>query len=194
MVYNRGQRADFDNWAQRGNRGWGYVDILPYFKRSERRIGGDDDAVPWPRGRIPVTDMDWIHPVSEAFIAGAAGMGIPRNPDYNGASQAGRRLFPARHPQRLAARRGAHVPASRAPSRQSGSAHRCACRGDPAGRQARDRRALHPRSRPHQPCGAGAARGDRQRRHRQHRQAAADLRHRARRRCCSPSARRCCTS
>src|SRR4051812_13125469 len=39
MIYNRGQRADFDNWAQRGNRGWGYADVLPYFKRSERRIG-----------------------------------------------------------------------------------------------------------------------------------------------------------
>jgi choline dehydrogenase len=89
MVYNRGQRADFDNWAQRGNRGWGYVDILPYFKRSERRVGGDDTLFHGREGAIPVTDMDWIHPVSEAFIAGAVGMGLPRNPDYNGASQAG---------------------------------------------------------------------------------------------------------
>jgi len=89
MVYNRGQRADFDNWAQRGNRGWGYVDILPYFKRSERRIGGGDALFRGREGNIPVTDMDWIHPVSEAFIAGAVGAGIPRNPDYNGASQAG---------------------------------------------------------------------------------------------------------
>ena len=39
MVYNRGQRADFDHWAQFGNRGWGFDDLLPYFKRSERRIG-----------------------------------------------------------------------------------------------------------------------------------------------------------
>ena len=39
MIYNRGQRADFDNWAQRGNRGWSYTDVLPYFKRTERRIG-----------------------------------------------------------------------------------------------------------------------------------------------------------
>jgi choline dehydrogenase len=89
MVYNRGQRADFDNWAQRGNRGWGYVDILPYFKRSERRIGGDDTPFHGRDGAIPVTDMDWIHPLSEAFIAGAVGTGIPRNPDYNGAGQEG---------------------------------------------------------------------------------------------------------
>ncbi len=89
LIYNRGQPADLDNWAQRGNRGWGYADALPYYKRSERRIGIADDAV---RGRdqgIPVTDMDWISPLSEAFIAGAVGMGIPRNPDYNSGDQAG---------------------------------------------------------------------------------------------------------
>src|SRR5256886_6151764 len=39
-IYNRGQRHDFDTWAQYGNRGWGYADVLPYFKRMERRIGG----------------------------------------------------------------------------------------------------------------------------------------------------------
>ena len=89
MVYNRGQRADFDNWAQRGNRGWGYIDILPYFKRTERRIGGVPDAYHGRDGNIPVTDMDWVHPINEAFIEGAVGMGLPRNPDYNGASQAG---------------------------------------------------------------------------------------------------------
>lgn len=89
MIYNRGQPGDFDNWAQRGNRGWGYADVLPYFRRTERRIGYGDDQV---RGRdqgIPVTDMDWIHPVSEAFIAGCIGAGIPRNPDYNSGDQAG---------------------------------------------------------------------------------------------------------
>ncbi|MDP9095303.1 MAG: GMC family oxidoreductase N-terminal domain-containing protein [Pseudomonadota bacterium] len=88
MVYNRGQPADLNNWAQRGNRGWGYDDVLPYYKRSERRIGGGGER----RGRsggVPVTDMDWIHPLSEAFIAGCVGMGIPRNPDYNSGDQAG---------------------------------------------------------------------------------------------------------
>jgi choline dehydrogenase len=83
MVYNRGQRADFDSWAQRGNRGWGYVDVLPYFKRGERRIGVADDRIHGRDGSVPVTDMDWIHPVCEAFIAGAVGAGIPRCADYN---------------------------------------------------------------------------------------------------------------
>src|SRR5919206_3386667 len=62
MIYNRGQPADFDSWAQRGNRGWSYADVLPYFRRSERRIGFGEERV---RGReadgIPITDMDWIH-------------------------------------------------------------------------------------------------------------------------------------
>ncbi|HME22080.1 MAG TPA: GMC family oxidoreductase N-terminal domain-containing protein [Acetobacteraceae bacterium] len=83
MIYNRGQRADLDSWAQRGNRGWGYVDMLPYYKRTERRIGVADDRIHGREGNLPVTDIDWIHPICEAFIAGAVGMGIPRCVDYN---------------------------------------------------------------------------------------------------------------
>ncbi len=90
MIYNRGQRADLDSWAQRGNRGWGYVDMLPYYKRTERRIGIADDRIHGHEGNLPVTDIDWIHPICEAFIAGAVGMGIPRCVDYNsGDRQAG---------------------------------------------------------------------------------------------------------
>ncbi|GAC1345369.1 MAG: GMC family oxidoreductase N-terminal domain-containing protein [Acetobacteraceae bacterium] len=89
MVYNRGQPADLNTWAQRGNRGWGYDDMLPYYRRTERRIGRGDDAKRGREGGIPVTDMDWIHPVSEAFIAGAIAAGIPRNDDYNSGDQAG---------------------------------------------------------------------------------------------------------
>jgi choline dehydrogenase len=89
MVYNRGQPADFNNWAQRGNRGWGYADILPYFKRGERRIGLADERLHGREGNIPVTDMDWFHPVCTAFMDGAVGMGIPRNADYNDGEQEG---------------------------------------------------------------------------------------------------------
>ena len=90
MVYNRGQRADFDSWAQRGNRGWGYVDVLPYFKRTEQRIGVADDRIHGRVGALPVTDMDWFHPVCEAFMVGAQELGIPRCEDYNsGDNQAG---------------------------------------------------------------------------------------------------------
>ena len=88
-IYNRGQRLDYDGWAQRGNRGWGYADVLPYFKRLERRIGEGDDTFRGREGGLTVTDIDQYHPLSEAFIAGAMSLGIPRNPDYNGESQLG---------------------------------------------------------------------------------------------------------
>ncbi len=88
-VYNRGQRLDFNSWSQYGNRGWGYSDVLPYFRRLENRIGGGDPTFRGKDGGLAVTDIDWIHPLCEAFIEGATTLGIPRNPDYNGTRQEG---------------------------------------------------------------------------------------------------------
>lgn len=89
LVFNRGQSADYDQWADMGNRGWSHAELLPYFKRMERRIGPGDDALRGRDGELPVTDIDWIHPITEAFIAGAVNAGIARNPDYNGERQEG---------------------------------------------------------------------------------------------------------
>ncbi|MGD9806674.1 MAG: GMC family oxidoreductase [Hyphomicrobiaceae bacterium] len=88
-IYNRGQRMDFDSWAQQGNRGWGYFDVLPYFKRCEQRIGPGDDTFRGRSGQLQVTDFDYRHPLADAFIAGAQEIGIPRNSDYNGERQEG---------------------------------------------------------------------------------------------------------
>ncbi|MGW9331771.1 GMC family oxidoreductase [Bosea sp. NPDC055594] len=88
-VYNRGQGADFDSWAQKGNTGWSYADVLPFFKRSERRVGSGEEEARGRSGPLPVTDIDWQHPLCAAFVEGVAALGIPRNPDYNGGSQAG---------------------------------------------------------------------------------------------------------
>jgi choline dehydrogenase len=88
-IYNRGQSMDFDTWAQLGNRGWGYADVLPYFRRMERRIGEGDAVFRGRDGALAVTDIDWRHPLCDAFIAGAVASGIPRNPDYNGKAQEG---------------------------------------------------------------------------------------------------------
>ena len=93
-IYNRGQRLDFDGWAQRGNRGWGYSDVLPYFRRTERRIASagaakGDETFRGSEGNLPITDLEWRDPLCEAFIEGAVQMGIPRNRDYNGTMQAG---------------------------------------------------------------------------------------------------------
>ena len=88
-IYNRGQRMDFNNWAQRGNRGWGYADVLPYFRRCETRIGGGDDTFRGRDGNMRITDLNYAHPLCDAFMEGAGEIGIPRNPDYNGVKQEG---------------------------------------------------------------------------------------------------------
>jgi len=88
-IYNRGQRHDFDTWAQYGNRSWGYADVLPYFRRLERRIGEGDATYRGRDGALAVTDINWRDPLCEAFIAGAMSLGIPRNRDYNGVTQEG---------------------------------------------------------------------------------------------------------
>jgi choline dehydrogenase len=93
MVYNRGQRADFDVWAQMGNRGWGFDDLLPYFNRSETRITDGPASQRGQSGELPITDSDWINPLAEAFLDAAAGAGIPRAPDYNSGFQFGSGYF-----------------------------------------------------------------------------------------------------
>ena len=88
MIYNRGQRGDYDNWAQQGNAGWSYDDVLPYFRRSEQRIAGDDKY----RGRegpLTVTDPVVDHPLCASFVQAANELGIPEVADYNGAAQDG---------------------------------------------------------------------------------------------------------
>ena len=89
MVFVRGQAQDFDTWAQYGNRGWSYADVLPYFRRLERRIGAGEDEFRGRDGSLTVTDIGWRDPLCDAFIAGAVSLGIPRNPDYNGRTQEG---------------------------------------------------------------------------------------------------------
>ena len=87
-LYVRGQARDYDGWAQMGNRGWSYAEVLPYFRRSEDRSCGAD-AYRGAGGPQHVSDIHERHPVCEAFIEGAQELGLPLNPDYNGASQEG---------------------------------------------------------------------------------------------------------
>ena len=89
LVYNRGQKEDFDGWEALGNPGWSYADVLPYFQRNEMRVGSGDPDYRSDAGLLPVTDLEWIHPICEQFIEGAQELGISRNPDYNGAMQQG---------------------------------------------------------------------------------------------------------
>ena len=88
-IFNRGTAGDFDHWAQRGNLGWGYADVLPYFKSLESFSGDDPDDRRGRSGPQRVTPTDWRHPLVDAFMDGAESLGIPRNPDYNGKTQEG---------------------------------------------------------------------------------------------------------
>ena len=84
---------DFDVWAQMGNRGWSYAEVLPYFKRNECRRGEGDDTFRGREGRYVIEDLDWPHPLCEAFMEGAVQNRIPENSDYNGESQEGVGFF-----------------------------------------------------------------------------------------------------
>ncbi len=88
LLYVRGQGRDYDHWRQLGNAGWSYADVLPYFKRSEDQERGAD-AWHGTGGPLSVSDMRVRRDVCDAFIAGAAEIGIPRNDDINGARQEG---------------------------------------------------------------------------------------------------------
>jgi choline dehydrogenase len=88
MVYIRGGAADFDEWESLGNPGWGYRDVLPYFKRSEDNERGADEYH-GVGGPVGVSDGRSGLPVIEAFLEAAVQAGHPLNDDFNGASQEG---------------------------------------------------------------------------------------------------------
>ncbi|MBV9553371.1 MAG: GMC family oxidoreductase N-terminal domain-containing protein, partial [Alphaproteobacteria bacterium] len=89
MAFVRGQAQDFDTWAQMGNRGWSYAEVLPFFKRMETYEGGGDDRFRGRNGPLRVTNPPPAEPIFRALIEAAGQVGIPHNPDYNGASQEG---------------------------------------------------------------------------------------------------------
>ncbi|MEM1306167.1 MAG: GMC family oxidoreductase N-terminal domain-containing protein, partial [Pseudomonadota bacterium] len=92
LLYVRGQREDYDHWAQLGNRGWSYDDVLPLFKRSERHEDGADDFH-GADGGLSVSTIRATSKIAEAFIDAAVEMGVPRTEDFNGARQEGAGYF-----------------------------------------------------------------------------------------------------
>ncbi len=88
MIYIRGDAKDYDDWAAQGCAGWGYADVLPYFRKSERndRIA---DAFHGADGPLSVTDIPHHHPLNSAFVRAAQQAGIAYNHDFNGAAQLG---------------------------------------------------------------------------------------------------------
>ena len=127
MVFVRGAAEDFDNWRAAGNPGWGFDDVLPYFRKLETHARGES---PWhgDKGPIHVTPMRGAtHPVSDAFLAGCDELGLPLNEDFNGATIEGAGVYdvntrrgqrshssaeylrPALKRQNLSIERGAHA-------------------------------------------------------------------------------------
>ena len=82
LAYVRSQPEDFDHWAQLGNRGWAYDDVLPYFKRSESWVGGED-AVRGGRGPLRVSRQVETPVLCEALIEAGTQIGLERREDIN---------------------------------------------------------------------------------------------------------------
>ncbi len=96
MVYIRGQREDYDAWAAEGNAGWGYDDVLPYFKRSEHNERGAD-AFHGTGGPLNVMDLRSPNRHSPDFTEAARQAGFPANTDFNAEDQEGVGLYQVTH-------------------------------------------------------------------------------------------------
>ena len=89
MVYTRGNKRDYDNWAALGNPGWSYQDVLPMFKRAENNECFGADAYRGVNGPLNVCYLRSPSSLNQAFYQACEEQGIPRTPDYNGAQQYG---------------------------------------------------------------------------------------------------------
>ncbi len=88
MIYMRGHPSDYEHWAAEGNEGWGWDDVLPWFKRAEHNERGAD-AFHGTGGPLNVMDLRSPNPLLAAFIEAGRQAGFPINTDFNGASQEG---------------------------------------------------------------------------------------------------------
>ncbi len=92
MIYVRGNRSDYDGWAALGNKGWSYEEILPFFLRSEHHEQAEqmDEGYHGTKGELNITlPIRFRTPYVDAFLQSCSKVGIPMNPDYNGAQQKG---------------------------------------------------------------------------------------------------------
>ncbi|MEJ8859613.1 GMC family oxidoreductase N-terminal domain-containing protein [Variovorax robiniae] len=88
LIYIRGQHADYDDWVKAGARGWGFRDVLPWFRKSERYAGGEN-AWHGGSGELAVSDLRNDHPCCAAWLAAGAQAGYPSSDDFNGAVDQG---------------------------------------------------------------------------------------------------------
>ena len=96
MVYIRGQQADYDEWAAQGNEGWGWNDVLPYFKRAEHNERGADEFH-GTGGPLNVMDLRSPNRFGPVFVQAAVQAGFRPNPDFNAADQEGVGMYQVTH-------------------------------------------------------------------------------------------------
>ncbi len=119
MVYIRGHASDYDHWASLGNKGWGFQDLLPYFKKSETNERGADDFH-GDQGPLYVSDTVNTYPLNDCFLKGASEAGYPLTDDFNGAQYegAGYYQFTIRDGERCGVSRAYLKPAMARPNLQ----------------------------------------------------------------------------
>jgi 4-pyridoxate dehydrogenase len=88
MAYTRGNRGDYDRWAQKGARGWSYADVLPYFRRAETWEGGEN-TYRGGSGPLGTQFAKTPDPLFDAWIDAGKALGLPTTKDYNGETQEG---------------------------------------------------------------------------------------------------------
>ena len=88
LLYIRGDRHDYDNWKDLGNEGWGYKDVLPYFKKFECQENGSNEYH-GVDGELKVSNLRLKRKIADLFIKASEEIGIPNNPDCNGENQEG---------------------------------------------------------------------------------------------------------
>lgn len=88
LLYVRGQRQDYDRWAELGCTGWDYASVLPYFRKAQNQSRGEDEFH-GVNGPLHVSDMSFKRPICDDFIRGVAELGTPLNDDINGENPEG---------------------------------------------------------------------------------------------------------
>lgn len=93
LIVIRGQREDYDRWADEGAPGWSFSEVLPYFVKIESNGEFGDDQLHGKNGPLPVSSIGRKHELIESFIGAAQANGVPRTADFNGAAQEGAGYF-----------------------------------------------------------------------------------------------------
>ena len=89
LIYIRGQKEDYDDWAQNGAPGWDYQSVLPFFRRLENNVGRPPDQYRGNQGNLRVSDLRNSSKANEAWLQAAEQFGLPRTTDFNGESAHG---------------------------------------------------------------------------------------------------------